>query len=84
MATDEILQEIKDHEQQADELFKEGRKLLISHHDISELTFKQRLMTLEEDWKNVQSVSLEYRTRLQEKQLLQVNFIVSLYKLMMF
>ncbi|CAI2723596.1 unnamed protein product [Schistosoma spindalis] len=64
-------QEIKDYENEANQLFDTGRQLLKGYYDTPHIMLGQRLAGLEDDWKSIQSSMVNCTTRLQERYALQ-------------
>ncbi|KAK4472699.1 hypothetical protein MN116_003927 [Schistosoma mekongi] len=64
-------QEIKDYENEANQLFQTGRELLKGYYDTQHIMLGQRLAGLEDDWKSIQNSMINCTTRLQERYTLQ-------------
>ncbi|CAH8829605.1 unnamed protein product [Trichobilharzia szidati] len=68
---EQSVQEIKDYENEANQLFETGRQILKGYSDTPHIMLGQRLAGLEEDWRSIQASMVDSTTRLQERYALQ-------------
>ncbi|CAH8441706.1 unnamed protein product [Heterobilharzia americana] len=68
---EQSVQEIKDYENEANQLFETGKQILKGYSDTSHVMLGQRLAGLEDDWKSIQNTMIDCTTRLQERYALQ-------------